>query len=116
MLLKISGKNQELFDHFLTSIMNLACVAAMGGNIPNKDEIQTPRERGRYWFHEKENGSNRFHLYPMSNDYWANVKEEGENFMVVEFRYRYDREGSAFADALTQLLAVRFRDNATIIS
>jgi hypothetical protein len=108
MKIKITGKNKELFDHYLKSVLNIACIAAMGGNLPTNLEIESPMGRGRYWFREE----NRFHLYPMSNDYWANIRQEGENFIVLEFSYRYDKD-NAFSDALCNLLAARFRGEVT---
>jgi hypothetical protein len=38
MKIKITGKSPELFEHYLTAVLNLAAVAAMGGNNPrNRD-------------------------------------------------------------------------------
>lgn len=114
MLLKISAKTPEMFSDYLENIMNAACVICMGGYIPNEAERSAPQRRGRFWFRVKVPGSNCFHLYPVSNDYWANVQEEGEDFIVLRFRYRYDK-GEAFANALTHLIAERFHYCAEII-
>ena len=114
MPIKITGRNKELFDKNLAAVLNVACVVAMSGSIPNKREIEEPERWGKYWIREKD-GTNRFQLYPASNDYWANIKDEGENFIVIEFSYRYDRNGNAFSDALTQLIAVRFRDDVVVL-
>jgi hypothetical protein len=118
MKIKITGKSQELFEHYLTTVLNLAAVAAMGGYIPDKREIEEPQRFGRYWYREKEGATlDRFNLYPMSNDYFANVREEGENYIVLDFSYRYDRAGGGFFDAaLCNLLQIRFYDNVSIIA
>ena len=63
MPLKVTGRNKELFDKNLAAVLNVACVVAMSGSIPN----------------------------------------------------RYDRNGNAFSDALTQLIAVRFRDDVVVL-
>lgn len=118
MKIKITGKSPELFDHYLTAVLNLAAVAAMGGHIPSQREIEAPDElKQRYWFREKDGTTlDRFNLYPMSNDYYVNVREEGENFIVLDFWYRYDRAGGgSFFAALCDLLSVRFYDNVSII-
>ncbi len=116
MKIKITGKSKDLFDHYLKSVLNIAAVAAMGGHIPDQREIEYPRARGRYWYRDSEGMTNRFNLYPMSNDYYANVREEGENFIILEFWYRYDRAGvNSFVAALCNLLSIRFYDNVSII-
>lgn len=114
MLLKISAKTPELLSEYLEHIMNAACVMCMAGYIPTEADKSDPERSGRFWFREKAHGSNRFHLYPVGNDYWANVQEEGDNFIVLTFRYRYDM-GEAFSNALIHLIAVRFRYCAEII-
>ena len=118
MKIKITGKSKELFDHYLNSVLNLAAVAAMGGYIPSKRDIEMPVElMQRYWFRERDGTTlDRFNLYPMSNDYYANVRDEGENFMVLDFAYRHDRAGGSFVAALCGLLSVRFYDNVSIIA
>jgi len=109
MLLKISAKTPELLSEYLEHIMNAACVMCMAGYIPTEADKSDPEQSGRFWFR-----ASRFHLHPAGNDYWANVQEEGDNFIVLTFRYRYDKE-EAFANALTHLIAVRFHYCAEII-
>lgn len=117
MKLKVTGKNRGHFAHTLTAVLNAASVMAMGGYIPDQLEMETPEQRGRYWFRDID--GKRYHLFPSSNDYWANIRDEGENenecFIVLEFNYRYDRAGNAFSDALTQLLAIRFKYAAVLV-
>lgn len=127
MKIKIAGKSPELFDHYLKSVLNLAAVAAMGGRIPSQRDIEMPDELKQsnvisntspsYWFREKDGTTlDCFNLYPMSNDYYANVRDEGENFIVLDFWCRYDMAGGgSFVRALCGLLSVRFYDNVSII-
>lgn len=89
----------------------------MGGYIPTEAEKSDPERSGRFWFRVKgsgASGANRFHLYPAGNDYWANVQEEGDTYMVLTFRYRYDK-GDAFTNALTHVIAERFHYCAEIM-
>lgn len=117
MKIKITGKSKELFDHYLKSVLNLAAVAAMGGYIPSQREIDEPSRTGRYWYRDNDGVAiGRFNLYPMSNDYFAGVCEEGENFIVFHFAYRNDQAGGdSFVAALCNLLENRFYDNVSII-
>ena len=117
MKIKITGKSKELFDHYLNSVLNLAAVAAMGGHIPDQKEIDDPFILGRYWYREKDGTTlDRFNLYPRSNDYFARVCEEGENFIVLHFAYRNDRAGGgSFVASLCHLLENRFYNNVSII-
>lgn len=117
MKIKITGKGKELFEHYLTAVLNLAAVAAMGGHIPDKREIEEPQRFGRYWYREKDNALDRFKLYPMSNDYFANVYEEGENYIVLHFHCRKDiAAGGSFVAALCNLLEIRFYNNVSIVA
>jgi hypothetical protein len=118
MKIKITGKSQELFEHYLAAVLNLAAVAAMGGYIPDKREINEPSRTGRYWYRDNDGvGIGRFNLFPMSNDYYANIREEGENYIVLDFWYRHDRAGGAsFVAALCNLLENRFYGNVSIIA
>lgn len=119
MKIKITGKSKELFDHYLTAVLNLAAVAAMGGHIPTQREIEMPDELlQRYWVRERDGATlDRFNLYPMSNDYYANIREKGENYIVLDFWYRHDRAGGgSFVAALCNLLQIRFYGNVSIIA
>jgi len=123
MQIKIKGKNAELLQENLTAVLNIATVVAQRGHIPTPVEIATPEQRGRYWYL---NGRT-FHLAGIANDFLANIREEGSfdytgldnnsasvQYIVLEFSYRYDR-GYAFFDALTNLIAARFRDDVEIV-
>ena len=119
MKIKITGKSKELFDHYLNSVLNLAAVAVMGGYIPTQRDIEMPVELlQRYWVRERDGTTlDRFNLYPMSNDYYANVRDESENFIVLDFWYRHDRAGGgSFVAALCNMLSVCFCDNVSIVA
>jgi len=115
MTIKITGQNEELFQHFLTSCLNIATVVAQGGHIPTELEIESPERRGRYWFRETDNVSPRFHLYSMANNHWARVIQEGENEIFLSFHYRYDKTPLAFSNTICQVLAAVFPENVELI-
>lgn len=106
MLIKITGQTPELFNENLTAVLNIASVIAMRGYIPSETDQANPQGAGRYWYREA--GAPRYQLFPSSNDYWANVRHEGENYIVLEFSYRYDRR--RLCDVLAALILVRFPD------
>ena len=115
MQIKITGKNKELFESTLTSVLNISAVVAMGGYIPEDHDIENAQQSGRYWARETEGGVNRFNLYPRSNSYFANIRDKGDNYIVLEFSYRYDRAAGGLTDALQHLIVARFRDDVTIL-
>jgi len=108
MKLKITGRSPEIFNETLIGVLNIACVVAGWGRIPTDHDIETAS--GRYWQRETDNA--RFQLLPIGNDYWANIREEGESYIVIEFSYRYDRTGICVA--LSNLILLRFPENVTI--
>lgn len=110
MLLKITGRNPERFQENLTAILNIATVLCQRGHIPTDIEQSDPPKHGRYWWRE---GQDRFHLYSMSNDYWAHIEDEGETLITLSFRYRYDRNG--LMDALINLIHLRFPEDTEIL-
>ena len=104
MTITIAHKNPEVFNEYLTSVLNIACVVAGHGNIPtDMDQIYT-QQTGRYWWRDH----NRFHLYSTSNDWWANIQAESENSITLSFSKRGDNNG--VADALATLIALRMPD------
>lgn len=115
MKLRIFGGNQEFLEISIRRVMNLACVAAMYGYIPTELDIESPQQRGRYWYRSNEGGNDRFNLFPAANDRWANVKEEGENSITVQFNYRYDRSNLKYCEKLTIFLNAVFPDQTEII-
>lgn len=98
MKLKITGKNADLLQEFFTSVINIACAIAWRG------------EDRSYWSFE----ADKYDLCPPTNNYWAFIVERGENFIVLEFRYRYDK-GAALADAMCVLMKERFNDEIELI-
>ncbi len=110
MQIKITGRTPELFRQFLESVLNIATVVAQYGYLPTRDDIQDPERTGRYWFRENDS----FKIASISNNMFCLIREEGELYMVLEFSYRYDKDG-IFANALTNLLAARFRDEVEVL-
>jgi len=87
MKIKIVGKTEEDLKSLIERIMNLAHVAVNAGRIPDKADMEHPEQSGMYWYEE----NRRYHLLPIGNNHWANVRERGDSFIVVEFNYRYDK-------------------------
>jgi hypothetical protein len=109
MEIKVFGKNKELFNTILERVLNIASVACMGGYIPSEYEKLNPEGSGLFWFKEE----NCFHL-GRANDHWGHIRSQGEDFVVLEFTYRYDTAGNPFATALCNLIATRFPDEVDI--
>lgn len=107
MTITITHKNPEVFNEYLTSVLNIACVVAGHGNIPTDIE-QTIPQHGRYWWRDH----NRFHLYSTANDWWANVRAESESSITLQFSKRHDNNG--VSDALATLIALRMPDAVTL--
>jgi hypothetical protein len=107
MLLKIVGKSEEEFQWHLNSILNIATVVLGRGRLPTDIETSTPEQNGRYWFREE----NRFHLYPIANDYWANIREESGTHIALYFSCRYYRTEGPLLDALLNTYVALFPDN-----
>lgn len=110
MQIKITGRTPELFNQFLKSVLNIATVVAQYGYLPTRDDISDPERTGRYWFREGES----FRIASISNNMFCSIREESGTHMVLDFSYRYDKDG-IFANALTNLLAARFRDEVEVL-
>ena len=109
MQVKIYHPNPDAVQQILTNILNLATVVALGGHIPSELEMTNPSQRGRYWWREDD----KYHLASCNNDWWAFVHEESSASITLEFRYRNDSRG--VADALAQLLVLRFRGDISFV-
>lgn len=117
MQIKITGKDPGQFKNNLTAALNVACVVAMGGYLPTEQDRKEPFTSGKYWWRGGlEIHGNRFDLYPLVNDYHANIKAETETSLTLEFLYRYDRGSGKFGELLCPLLALRFSDCVTIVN
>ena len=108
MTIKIQHPNPEVFQQYLKGVLNLACAVAGHGRIPTLEERANPDHYGRYWWR----GDSRYHLYSVTNNWWAKVQSETETSIELSFSYRYDR--NRVADALCILLEKRFPDFVTI--
>ena len=91
------------------NVLNIACVFASFGNLPEQNDIENPKQYGRYWWRE----DNKIHLYSIANDWWAWIIGETDEFMIIQITYRYDRTG--VADALMRAIALRFQNNGVEI-
>lgn len=111
MLLKITGKNAELFQENLTAVLNIATVFCQRGHIPTPDEQTNAQQHGRYWWRE----GKKINLYSMGNDFWAWVQDgsEMETSVTLWFTYRYDRNN--LMDALINLIHLRFPEDTEIL-
>lgn len=110
MKLKISHPDCGIFREILTSVLNIATVIAQSGDLPTEHDIKYPQGSGRYWYREDD----RYHLAGASNNWWAFVRSESENSIVLEFRFRYDIR-TDFCDSLCRLIAVRFSNVVEIV-
>jgi hypothetical protein len=109
MLLKIKGRNQERFRQTLESVMNIACVVARKGVIPNQFDIDNAETHGLYWHEDIAN--NVFDL--CANTHKAFVQQRGENFIVIRFQFLYDTMGLPKAKSLSNLILAIF-DNEKV--
>lgn len=113
MLLKIKGRNKERFKETVNSIMNIACVVAGKGSIPSEYDIKNAENSGQYWYENVK--EDKFEILGISNDHKAFVRERGENFIVVEFSFRYDGrygvQGFPKKTALSNLILAIFDEN-----
>jgi hypothetical protein len=114
MKLKTTGKGntpervQESLNHYLEAVLNIACVIARGGSLPNALDLSYPSQRGGYWYFE----GDKIHLHGSANNFFAFVVERGENYVTLQFHYRYDKQG--FSDTLATLMAIRFPENCEL--
>ncbi|MCU0337872.1 MAG: hypothetical protein MUF12_08480 [Sediminibacterium sp.] len=89
MELRISGRSEEQFNENLVSFLNVSTFICLRGTIPKQWDIDKAETGGRWWTKEAHN--RRFNILGIVNDNWLNIRKEGENFIVVEFNFRYDR-------------------------
>lgn len=81
----------EIFNQ----VMDVASVICMG-QIPDERHRGNVNS-GRQWFI----GGQKVDLYPMVNDYWAFISDEG-----VWFKHRYNQE---FGAAIEEIIYQRFK-------
>ncbi|MCI5050969.1 MAG: hypothetical protein MRY57_01530 [Candidatus Pacebacteria bacterium] len=108
MKLKIKAKNHELFEMYLTNILNLLGMIEMGGTILN----ESGRETLGYW-HQDPDDKTRYFL-GHGNNAWLNVKNKGKNFIDCEINFRYDKNFEK-KKTVTKLMNVLFEDNTELI-
>ena len=110
MKLKISGNTPEQLNTLVTRVMNLACVVARYGTLPDDSDVAMP-ERGQVW----QCSGWKYDLFPANNDAWAFVRGYGDDNIVVEFSFRHDPPGNPLSEALTRLIAARWPDVCEIV-
>lgn len=105
---KVKGRNKELYDRTLKNVLDVAFSICSQGYIPTEWDIEKPERSGMYWYLEEDN--NRYNIVPSNNNYWLNIRDKGENFIVLEFNCRYDKENKKKI-ALTNVLIAFFDDD-----
>lgn len=90
MKLKITGRNKDNFDKNLTDFLNVATMICLQGTIPTEYYIKEAKNLGYWWFRENDS---RFELLKAINNHKLIIRNEGENFIIVEFNIRYDYDG-----------------------
>ena len=98
--------------------MNIGCVVSRYGSIPTERDMAEAERLGNYWYENVK--ENKFELLPTANNNKAFVRKRGENYIVVEFRFRYDGslevKGFLKATALTNLiLAIFDKDEVELV-
>ncbi len=114
---KIIGRNKELFENHLEAAINLAALYARGGTMPSNYDIKE-KDNGRWWnLNENEE---KYDLYPRANDYKIFIRGKGENWILLEFFHRRDRnreDGLSFEKTMAELIALMLgEDNAEIVT
>lgn len=106
MEIKIKGRTPEQLQRNIDRIITMASVICQGGYLPTEEE-QTEVNLGRKPYLDEDNS--RYHLFPMANNDWANIRKRGEDFVVLEFNHRYDK-GYKKKEALTNLIIAWFEE------
>jgi hypothetical protein len=108
MIIRITGHNSVNLKENLDNILNVVSILCFKGYIPIKEDIEEAERTGRYWYQSEEN---LIDLAPISNNYWAFIKDKGElphrHFIDIEFGIRYDRDNKK-KETLTNLIVAWF--------
>lgn len=104
MNIKITARNPEQLQNHLTEVLNVACFVCLQGYVPSKYDIDNAGTTGNWWYKKSEN---TYDLNPCANNFWAFVRETGENYIVLEFGIRYDKDNLK-KSSLCQLLVCWF--------
>jgi hypothetical protein len=111
MNIKITGRNKELFQENLKNILNVATVVAGTGTIPDEYDIENAETRGRYFVREKK----KFTILGSSNNNWAHILEEGENYIIIDFLTRYEKPNCEKVNSLSNLILTWFDDCTELV-
>ena len=106
MLIKIKGRNEERFKDTLTRVIDLACVVFSRGRIPTDYDKEDPERTGRYWIQKDDT----FDLLPLVNNYKAFIRERGDNYVILEFHSRYDKDRKE-VNSLSNLIMTFFSED-----
>ena len=117
MLIKIKGNSKRLFEDNVKKVMNIACVVSRYGSLPTDADIiqsKEPERSSEFWYEDVK--KSKFELFPLANNNKAFVRERGENFIVIEFHFRYDGRGlngtgRSKSEALSNLILAIFDDS-----
>lgn len=111
MQIKITAKTPNWFKEIVSNVLNIAGVVAGFGYIPKPEEMEEPERTGRYWYLDPD--GTKYHLLPATNNWLAHIRAEGENFVVLEFWYRHDKN-NLLSDALANLILARFPNHVEV--
>ena len=114
MLIKIKGRNQDRFQETVKRVMNLACVAFRKGGVPTERDMQEPERTGLYWYENTK--EEKFELLPTANNHKAFIRSRGENFIVIEFHSRYDRNNKQVNSLSNLVLSFFDEDEVEAVS
>lgn len=107
-MLKIKGRNKELYERTLKSVLDITFVICTKGYFPTEWDIEKPERSGKYWLLEE--NYNRYNIVPTNNNYWLNIKDKGENFIVLDFNCRYDKDNKK-KNSLVNVITSFFDDD-----
>ncbi len=91
MKLKLFNKNNEDLKDTFQRILITSSIIVQHGHLPTNEEINEPERFGRFPYKDV-NKDNSYQLCGLVNNDWVNILEESENYIIFEFRFRYDEE------------------------
>lgn len=89
MELRITGRTAEQLKENFIQFMNLATMICLKGHVPTPHEIANAENQGMWWCDKNSDGKS-FSIIGTANNIWLNVRDKDEDFIDVEFTFRYD--------------------------